>query len=134
MKKWITAVAASGICVSLTPSVAQADPPPMTPAYAYDCGHKSIRPAEIVITCADANNEVVDIDWSVWSTETALGRGVWTINPCIPYCAVVPSSKWKRTPVSVVLTERQDDGFMLMVLTDGSGRNTVVNLRDIAQA
>ena len=46
-----------------------------------------IRPAKIVITCADANFYVTALRWSSWSTSAASAGGTAHVNDCSPYCA-----------------------------------------------
>jgi len=53
-----------------------------------DClGKPHVRPAEVVLACADANFGVRKLHWSSWGTLTARATGVAYANECKPYCA-----------------------------------------------
>jgi hypothetical protein len=53
-----------------------------------DClGNAIVRPAEIVITCADAGMTVQNLRWTGWGQTFAAGLGKMIVNDCIPSCA-----------------------------------------------
>ncbi len=52
-----------------------------------DCGSKPrVRPATLIIACADANRYVSDIRWSNWGRATSSGHGFLYWNDCAPTC------------------------------------------------
>jgi hypothetical protein len=52
------------------------------------CAHRpSVRPAEIVVACADANFYVERLRWRRWTATDAVATGVAHRNDCKPYCA-----------------------------------------------
>lgn len=59
----------------------------------FDCSHTSlVAPSSLVLTCADANTQVKDLQWNSWGNATATATGTATWNDCTPDCA---SGKWK---------------------------------------
>jgi hypothetical protein len=52
------------------------------------CAHRpSVRPAEIVVACADGNFYVDHLRWTRWTPTEAVATGVGHRNDCKPYCA-----------------------------------------------
>lgn len=52
------------------------------------CAHKpQVRPASIVVACADANFYVDHLHWTSWSAKTAVAKGQGHQNDCKPNCA-----------------------------------------------
>lgn len=52
------------------------------------CAHRpQVRPASIVIACADANLYVDHLRWTSWGRKTAVASGRGHQNDCKPYCA-----------------------------------------------
>ena len=63
--------------------------------------HAAVRPSRYVISCADANNFLAGLSWSVWGWhKTAYGHGMQWINTCRPTCA---AGHFRKSVVSVVL-------------------------------
>jgi hypothetical protein len=62
---------------------AHAAPPPVLLGCA---GQGQVAPRRIVLTCADGNDVLRHMSWSVWSS-TALGTGTEWISNCVPDCA-----------------------------------------------
>jgi hypothetical protein len=46
-----------------------------------------VRPASVVLACADANFGVRRLRWSDWGRPTARATGVAYANDCKPFCA-----------------------------------------------
>jgi hypothetical protein len=63
----------------------------------------SIRPATIVLTCADGGLGVQKLAWTTWGASTATGRGTFWIHVCVPYCAA--SRTYAYYPVAVTLSQ-----------------------------
>jgi hypothetical protein len=52
------------------------------------CEHRTrTRPAQIVVTCADANFYVGGLKWTRWTESAAAATGTAHVNDCKPYCA-----------------------------------------------
>jgi hypothetical protein len=52
------------------------------------CAHQpQVRPASIVIACADANFYVDHLHWQRWTATGAVGTGIAHRNDCKPNCA-----------------------------------------------
>jgi hypothetical protein len=47
-----------------------------------------IRPAEIVLACADYGIRVEHSRWLSWSPQRATGIGLIIADDCVPYCAL----------------------------------------------
>lgn len=53
-----------------------------------DClGKPKVRPAEVVLACADANFGVRKLKWTGWGEPFAAATGVAYANDCTPNCA-----------------------------------------------
>jgi hypothetical protein len=53
-----------------------------------DClGKPRVRPAEVVLACADANFGVRKLRWTGWGESFAAATGVAYANDCTPNCA-----------------------------------------------
>jgi hypothetical protein len=85
-----------------------------TRAVVFDClGKPQIRPRSFVLTCADDNSYLTGLSWSSWTAGSALGRGTWHINNCVPNCAhghfltyPVDVTFWRSRPVTSKPGER----------------------------
>lgn len=49
-------------------------------------GHRVIKPASNVMSCADANSEWEHVHWSSWGPTSAHGVGELSFNDCVPSC------------------------------------------------
>lgn len=61
--------------------------PPGGVAWIDTCGPLVSAPAELVITCADANYELSNLDWRNWGAGTTSTSAVARANDCTPNCA-----------------------------------------------
>jgi hypothetical protein len=53
-----------------------------------DCEHHArVRPASVVVTCADANFYLTGLRWKRWDGSRAVATGIAHVNDCTPYCA-----------------------------------------------
>ncbi|MBV8064283.1 MAG: hypothetical protein JOY73_02015 [Actinobacteria bacterium] len=67
------------------------------------CTHKpEVRPASIIVACADANFYVDHIRWSSWGAAGAVGKGTAHRNDCTPNCA---AGHFHASPVTVRLSK-----------------------------
>lgn len=66
------------------------------------CAHKpQVRPASVVIACADANFYVDRLHWKSWGRRTAVAIGQGHRNDCTPDCA---AGRFHAFPLSVRLS------------------------------
>jgi hypothetical protein len=66
------------------------------------CTHKaSVRPAEIVVACADANFYIDRLHWTRWTSTEAVALGVAHRNDCKPYCA---AGRFRASPSTIRLS------------------------------
>ena len=70
-----------------------------------DCGQGAalIRPASLVLACADQGAWAKNLTWSSWSETKATATGTLTWHVCTPNCA--QSTKWDSTGAEVILTD-----------------------------
>jgi len=85
-------------------SIAKPDDPAAQPDASVgvsNCGQKpTVRPKELILTCADGGDLVKDLTWTVWSPTLAIGRGSEVQNVCEPDCA---AGNTVTSPVDVYL-------------------------------
>jgi hypothetical protein len=53
----------------------------------WDCELPVHKPDTMTLTCADGGWSVGAIVWKSWTTEGAIGQGVWRENLCEPSCS-----------------------------------------------
>lgn len=63
-------------------------------------GASVVRPRAFGLACADGNDNLSKLKWTVWSPGFATATGTQTMNDCTPNCA---SGKYRSYPVRVVL-------------------------------
>ena len=65
----------------------------------FDCaGTAQSRPRELVLSCADAGDELAGLRWHGWGGEATFANGYEVVLTCVPNCAAGSS---KRFPVVV---------------------------------
>jgi hypothetical protein len=63
-----------------------------------------LRPATLLIaSCADGNDDAVDLTWTTWGSTQATATGLESWNPCIPDCA--DDTSWDSTAAQFTLTD-----------------------------
>ena len=67
-----------------------------------NCTHSQVRPASIVIYCADVNGLLERLRWSSFGGRTATATGEYSLNDCTPDCA---AGRFHSYPIEVVLTD-----------------------------
>ena len=83
MRLLVLAVAV-GLLAVASASAASAGAPSALP----NClGKPTVKPASIVLACADANFGVKKLRWIGWGSARAAATGVVYANDCKPYCA-----------------------------------------------
>lgn len=70
------------------------------PTVPTDCVHQRVRPARIVIACADGNFALTRLSWTSWTRRHAVATGTAVINLCDPTCA---GGRFASFPVNVEL-------------------------------
>jgi hypothetical protein len=80
MKSFLLISVAAGLMLTAGAAAAGA------PRY-NNCNKQVVRPAEIIIACADANYRLAGLRWSSWGGATAKAAGKAVVNDCKPYCA-----------------------------------------------
>jgi hypothetical protein len=83
------------------------------------CGKPTYKPAQIVVTCGDANTVVQGISWKSYGEKSASGTGTAAVNGCDPNCA---AGKFEKFPATVALAKPKDCGkgvtqFTRLVMT-----------------
>jgi hypothetical protein len=63
-------------------------------------GRGEVRPARLVLACADGNAYLAGLHWAAW-TPAARGTGTYWINDCVPDCA---AGKFNAFPARVTLS------------------------------
>jgi hypothetical protein len=66
-----------------------------------DCTKSQVRPATIIIACADANLALTHLHWNTFGGTTATAAGSYSFNDCTPNCA---GGHFHALPVRVVLS------------------------------
>jgi hypothetical protein len=81
----VALVAAPAVLVSTAGAASAA---PRRPTIALDClGKPTVKPAEVVLACADAGLGVRRIVWLGWGQPVTAGLGTAYANDCTPTCA-----------------------------------------------
>jgi hypothetical protein len=71
-----------------------------------DClGKPRLKPASVVLACADGNFSVSKLAWTGWGQTFAAGRGTGSLNDCKPNCA---AGHFHSYPVILLTTGRQN--------------------------
>lgn len=56
--------------------------------YLIDCSRQPVvRPAQVTLTCADANTALTHVRWQTWGGPDASGTATYVENDCTPDCA-----------------------------------------------
>lgn len=72
-----------------------------------DCQNNVYKPKSFVVTCADANFVVKDVEYSHYGKKTAHGTGTASINTCNPSCV---EGTFKSYPVQFTLSRVRQCG------------------------
>jgi hypothetical protein len=84
-----------------------------------DCTHSQIKPAQIVLACADANAVVLHVKWRSFGAAKAAGTGTYSVNGCTPNCA---AGAFKNYPVKLTASDAKHcadgdvDDYMSLLL------------------
>ena len=95
-----------------------------TEVLTWDCGSLVNQPESITLTCADGGELIHSITWTTWTSKSASGTGIYSINLCNPNCA---EGQRLEEPVEVVLRNAVQDSKMIvyktLIFTTLSGQN-----------
>lgn len=116
-------IAACGASGSDTPApVAQS---PSRDVEVIDCsfGKPAVRPAAMILACADLGARLDQLAWTSWTADRAEGDGIERDKTCVPDCATGSSV---TKPVHVVLSEPIEPGhvFTKATVVDADGKAT----------
>lgn len=88
-------------------------------------GSPELRPGSLALTCADANDRLIDITWDEWTATSASGTATRETNDCDPDCArgtfgktrgvEVELSEPVRSPQGLVFTRLVVDGDVIVL-------------------
>ena len=128
MNKPRTALATSAMFLSaaLVASYLQLQKPAIkaTEVLTWDCGSLVNQPESITLTCADGGELIHSITWTTWTSRSASGTGIYSINLCNPNCA---EGQRLEEPVEVVLSNAEQDSkkivYKTLIFRTLSGQN-----------
>ena len=67
-----------------------------------NCTKSQVRPAAIILACADVNRSLTHLHWSSFGGTTAQGSGQYYVNDCTPNCA---AGRFHSYPIELVLSD-----------------------------
>ncbi|RDI64119.1 hypothetical protein [Nocardia pseudobrasiliensis] len=107
----VLAAALSACGASDSEGSAPAPQPASGPLEVIDCSFDkpAVRPAHLILACADLGMRIEDIGWKSWAADRAEGEGTARINTCDPNCA---AGNFITEPVRIVLTEPIEPGHV----------------------
>jgi hypothetical protein len=94
--------------------VAAAATPTFIPMQCFD---RSVRPATVVVSCADANAMLMDLRWTGWGRPTARALGTLRLNLCDPDCAAGTAAEFAASATASGRTRCSGSGFQYTRLT-----------------
>ena len=96
----------------------------LTSAKVLTCqGTDVVRPANYIITCADAYTQLTKTHWTSWTSKSATGTTTFAMNLCKPYCAASKMTFYPHSAVSFTspVTTKQGSLFSLLTVRYQSG-------------
>lgn len=91
------------------------------PTGLFTChGTVVVKPAKLVLACADANAGLTRTDWTTWDIAHASGTTDFALNLCVPYCAASRISHFPDSKViasAPVVTKHHGRLFSELVVT-----------------
>ena len=85
---------------------------------AWTCrGTEVTRPANFIISCADAGARLTHTKWSSWSASGAVGATDFALNLCKPYCAASPISYFPHSRATFSAPVLTAHGKLFSLLT-----------------
>ena len=118
MKKPSAVLATSAVFLSaaLVVSYFQIQQPTIkaTEVLTWDCGSLVNQPESITLTCADGGELIHSITWTTWTSRSASGTGIYSINLCNPNCA---EGQRLEEPVEIALDNAEQDSKKIVYKT-----------------
>lgn len=108
------------------------------PAALIDCaGKPALRPAEVVLTCADAGITAQRLTWTGWGEPFAAAVGEASVNLCTPNCAagrfqsykVVLVARGRRRCANAVAYDTVAYAYLGAAPPGAAGMDTTVTYR-----
>jgi hypothetical protein len=89
-----------------------------------DCFKSQVRPATIIVACADDNLVLIHVHWSTFGGPSARATGTYYVNDCKPYCA---AGTFHAYPIKLVLSRAKPcpdghDDYRLVSVTFAATR------------
>jgi len=79
----------------------------------FDCGDQGLNaPRSFILSCADANSELKDLQWTHWGQSVARATGTATWNDCTPTCA---AGTWRSASISVSAYRVRDGHYTRLI-------------------
>lgn len=122
----VLATSAVFLSAALVASYFQSQEPTIkaTEVLTWDCGSLVNQPESITLTCADGGELIHSITWTTWTSKSASGTGIYSINLCDPNCA---EGKRLEEPVEIALDNAELDSkkivYKTLIFTTLSGQN-----------
>jgi hypothetical protein len=122
----VLATSAVFLSAALVASYFQSQEPAIkaTDVLTWDCESAEYKPESITLTCADGGELIRSITWTTWTSKSASGTGIYSINLCNPNCA---EGQRLEEPVEVVLSDAEQVSkkivYKTLIFTTLSGQN-----------
>jgi hypothetical protein len=122
----VVATSAVFLSAALVASYFQLQEPTIkaTDVLTWDCESAEYKPESITLTCADGGELIRSITWTTWTSKSASGTGIYSINLCNPSCA---EGQRLEEPVEVVLSDAEQVSkkiaYKTLIFTTLSGQN-----------
>ncbi|WP_055591100.1 hypothetical protein [Peterkaempfera griseoplana] len=100
----LTAVATATAATTVPATAASAPKAPRATVVVNCFGAPKVRPTEIILACADANDLLSSLRWTSWGGTTATGGGVRELNDCVPTCV---AGHFHSYPIRITLSGAQ---------------------------
>lgn len=85
-----------------------------TEVLTWDCGSLVNQPESITLTCADGGELIHSITWTTWTSRSASGTGIYSINLCNPNCA---EGQRLEEPIEIALDNAEQDSKKIVYKT-----------------
>jgi hypothetical protein len=104
----VLATSAVFLSAALVASYFQSQEPTIktTDVLTWDCNSLVYQPESITVTCADGGELIHSIVWTTWTSTSASGKGIYSINLCNPNCA---EGQRLEVPVEIALDNAKQD-------------------------
>lgn len=90
------------------------------------------KPAQIVLTPADAGDMLVDITWDSWTQQRATGKAVRATKDCVPDCATGGTTRRDVMLTFEAPRSLPDDSgwwqFTKLVIADRDGKSDTIDM------